>query len=334
MADDAPPDAATPATASSPTLPAQRSEAWQLVRKVGPWAVALALLVWLFRAHSVDEIWRNLRAVSLPLFAGLVVAYVGAILVADAFATWTTFRYAIPGSRVPWVDVVRVRAVTYLLAVVNYSVGQGGIAYLLHRRHGIPLAASAGAVLLTMGVNALLMAGFAGLGMLFGGAPSDPALRAIVAALGAGFPLYLCVIAVRPRFLASRKLLAPLFDAGVRGHLYVAAARVPHVLVLMAGHFCAMRLFGIDVPVGNAAALLPILFVIAVLPISPAGLGTGQATAVFLFAAFAPGATLEEQRATVLAYSLSLHFAALLTQALMGLPFLRSMTRAGAPRSA
>jgi len=68
---------------------------------------------------------------------------------------------------------------------------------------------------------------------------------------------------------------------------------------------------------------MPLLFLMSALPITPGGLGTTQAAAVFLFSAFAPGDTQLEREGTVLAYSLSMHALAAALQALASLIFAR-----------
>lgn len=299
------------------------------LRAVMPWLVALTVLAWLFHAVPASELRAALARVSLPAFAAVVVAYVGTLLAADALALWATLRRSIPDVPLAYGEVFRLRAATYLLAIIHYGVGQGGIAYFLKSRHGVELSRAAGAVMLTMGVNAIMIAACAALGVMLGGAPSSSGLRAVVLALGCGMPAYLGVIAARPRFLLRSTLLAPLFDAGLRGHAAMAAARLPHIVALIVGNYVAMRVFGIHPPVGQALALLPLVFIVAVLPISPSGLGTAQATAVALFWPFAPGDTPVERQAAVLAWSLALQFGALPVQAGIGLAFLRSVIRAG-----
>src|SRR5438045_3554011 len=70
-----------------------------------------------------------------------------------------------------------IRGATYLLAIIHYGVGQGGMAYFLHRRRGVPLARSAGAVMLTMGVNPGLAATLAVEAAVRRGAHGAPAGR-------------------------------------------------------------------------------------------------------------------------------------------------------------
>jgi len=299
------------------------------LRAVLPWLVAVSLLAWLFHMIPAAKLRAALESVSIPTFAALVLAFVVVNLAADTAATWATFRYCLPGVALNYLEVLKIRGATYLLAILNYSVGQGGIALFLSRRYKVPIGRAVGAVMLTMGVNAVLVAGCAGLGVLVGGAPASPTLRWVVLALGVGFLGYLAVIAAKPALFARRKILAPLFEAGLGGHLVVALARLPHIAVLLAGHYAAMRVFGVAPPPGQALALLPVLFIVATLPVSPMGLGTAQATAVALFTPFAIGATLADRQAAVMAYSLSLQFTSLLVQALIGLVFLPHFTAAG-----
>src|SRR5262249_20974318 len=153
-----------------------------------------------------------------------------------------TFRRALPDVPLTYRDTLEIRGATYLLAVVHYGAGQGGLAYFLHRRYGVEVARTAGAVMLVMGVNVVVVAMCAFVGILAGGAPEAAALRWTVLALAAGFPVYLAIIALRPRFLTRVRLLQPLFAAGLGGHAVAIAARLPHMAVLVAAHFIAMHM--------------------------------------------------------------------------------------------
>ncbi|HKA89443.1 MAG TPA: lysylphosphatidylglycerol synthase domain-containing protein [Haliangiales bacterium] len=298
-----------------------------LLQVVGPWLVAAVIFVWLFRIVPFSKLVEALANAPLGAFVALTLAYVWVNLCADTFATWATFHRALPEVPLTYRETLVMRGATYLLAVVHYGAGQGGLAYFLNRRHGVEVARTAGTVMLVMGVNVVVVAMCAFVGILAGGAPEAAALRWVVLAFAAGFPAYLLVIALRPRFLARVRLLQPLFQAGLRGHAVAIAARLPHMAVLVGGNFAAMHLFGVTPPLGKALVLLPIVFVLAVLPISPSGLGTAQAAAVTLFAEFAHGATLDDRRAAVAAYSLGLQFLALIVQAALGVVFLRRATR-------
>jgi uncharacterized membrane protein YbhN (UPF0104 family) len=122
---------------------------------------------------------------------------------------------------------------------------------------------------------------------------------------------YLGIVALRPAFLARREVLAPLFAAGPLGHLAALAGRMPHLLLLILGHWGALWLWGIRVPPGEALARMPVVLLASVVPLSPSGLGTVQAAQVLLFAPYAT-------EAAVLSFSLAFSLLGLAAQALLG----------------
>jgi uncharacterized membrane protein YbhN (UPF0104 family) len=298
------------------------------LRSTLPWLIAAGTLFYLVSSIPFEKLKEALGRAPLVELVAFVTVYAIVGLCVDSFATWVTFRHAIRDIKLSFAQMLRIRGEAYLLSLIHYGIGQGAVAYMVHRRTGAGLARCAGTVMLTIGVNLVLVALCAMAGVLVGGAPSAPALRVIVYALAAGFPVYLLVIALRPAFLAKRRLLQPLFEAGVMGHLVAGAARIPHVLALIAGHLGVMHLFGVRTPIADGLALLPIVFVIGNLPITPSGIGTAQATAIALFSPWAPGATGLDRDAVVFAYSISLQFLGLIAQAVLGLVFLKSNRRA------
>jgi uncharacterized membrane protein YbhN (UPF0104 family) len=304
--------------------PAQQAAQPPGWRRAVPWVIAAAILGYLAATVPLGEVVAAVERTSLAGLVGLAVGLVGSLLLADGLAMWVGFREALgPGLR--YRDLVVVRGASYLLAVLNYGAGQGGIVYFLRERHGVPVAAGLGAVLLASGAFVVVVALAVGLGLAAGAIPERAGLVAVVVALAAALPGYLLVIAVRPGFLARRAVLEPLFRAGLGGTLRVAAARAPHLAVLIVGHWLALRLFGIEVPLAAALTLLPVMFLVGTLPLAPSGLGTTQAAAITLFAGFAPGDEAA-RHASVLAYSLSLQVVGTLISASVGLACLRLAT--------
>ncbi len=298
-----------------------------LWKRLLPWLIAVVILGYLFSTIPFDKLTDAIRQVAMWKLVLLSAGFVAALLFADSLAMWVGFREAIPDKRLRLVDVMEMRGASYLLAIVNYGVGQGGIIYFLKRYHGVRLAVGAGAVLLTSGAFIIVIALIVGTGMLAGAVPNRPELKLVAVAVVAALPAYLAVIAIKPRFLAERAFCKPLFEPGVLGTLRVAAARGVHATALVLGHWLAMRVFGIDVPFHTALALIPVLLLVAAVPIAPSGLGTTQAAAVTLFAKYAPGGEEAVREATVLAYSLSFHFISVGFVALIGLICLRQINQ-------
>jgi uncharacterized membrane protein YbhN (UPF0104 family) len=114
-----------------------------------------------------------------------------------------------------------------------------------------------------------------------------------------------------------------LLNAGLAGHARALLVRIPHLTALVAFQYTALHAFGVQVPLVDAFATLPVIFLVAVLPISVQGLGTTQATMVFFLARYAPGGP-KEQEALVTAASLTAQALAFGFQGLLGVVCLRS----------
>jgi hypothetical protein len=287
--------------------------------RAAAWLITAGLLFLLFKKIPFGEVLAKTRAAA-PWTIPVAVVLVLAIYLADSFAIWKTFGWFL--ARLSYAQVLAVRGATYLLAVINYNVGQGAIVYFVHRATGAPVMRGVATVLLIMGINvvALLVLTTVGLGI----APDVPHSVTIITVIAwAGLAVYGLVVWRKPRWLASRPLFDVLLSAGLVGHARALLVRVPHIAALMAFQTSMLRAFGVAVPLGQAIATLPIVFFIAVLPISVQGLGTTQAAMVYFFARFGTGDTAARQ-AAVLAASLSSQAMATTLQVLVGLVCLRS----------
>jgi hypothetical protein len=219
-------------------------------------------------------------------------------------------------------DVLLVRGATYLLAAINYNVGQGAIVYFVNRTTGAPIMRGIATILLIMGINVLALLLLATLGL--GIAPGVPhAVTVLVVVAWIGFGVYALIVALRPRWLRERPLFDVLLGAGIGGHVRALAVRLPHIAMLFVFQISMLRAFGVAVPLVTAFAALPVVFLIAALPLSVQGLGTTQAAMVFFFAGYAPGAR-PAQEAAVLTASLVGQALAVTCQALLGVACLRS----------
>jgi hypothetical protein len=283
------------------------------------WVVTAALLIWLFRRISFGEVVAAAQAAPGWVVPMALVSLI-CIYVCDSFAIWKTFSWFL--TRMSFVDVLLVRGATYLLAAINYNVGQGAIVYFVNKTAGVPVLRGVATVLLIMGVNvlALLFLTTAGLGI----AHDVPhAVKVLVAVAWAGLAFYALVVALRPRWLRDRPVFDVLLGAGIAGHLRALVVRMPHIGSLFMFQITMLRGFGVAVPLVDALATLPVVFLISVLPISVQGLGTTQAAMIYFFARYAPGAR-PVQEAAVLSASLVAQGIALVFQAILGVSCLKS----------
>jgi uncharacterized membrane protein YbhN (UPF0104 family) len=304
-----------------------------------PWLVAAAILAVLTLRLPRAQLLRSLAAGPSWQVALCSVAVVGVALLADVWATLAAF--AATGVRCRWRGVLPARGATYLLGLLNFAVGQGGMGLYLHRAGVAPLrvlgtllflfATQVGALAAVAAAGTLppaLGAGVAGAGggPLAGSLPL-PAAVPVVTALAAAFAMLLVVLAWRPAWLSRHRLLAPAFAAGGGGFLRATAARLPHVVIMVAGLWLGLRLWGVALPLARGLIVLSVAVLVTVLPIAPSGLGTLELALVELTSAYAPGPTATAQRASVLAFSFVYHLFAIAAQAAVGLLCLAWLAR-------
>jgi hypothetical protein len=95
----------------------------------------------------------------------------------------------------------------------------------------------------------------------------------------------------------------------------IVLLRAPMFVVALVAHYYAAGAFGMYIPFGQMLAFLPVIFMIAALPVTVAHLGSTQAAWIFFFSQYAPAPRL-------LAFSLAAHLVFSSTRALLGLLFL------------
>ena len=296
------------------------------LRSFLPWLVVVVILLALLHRVPVAALQGGLAHGPWGLLVAYTLPFLVVTLFADAYATGVCLRIA--GEPRPFGTLTLVRGATYLLGLLNYALGQGGIGLYLHRT-GVRAARGTGIVLFLLIVNFGALVAAAALGLLMGEGRWTGGLQGTALALLAARLLYLGVIALRPAFLARREILVPLFDAGPLGHLAALAGRMPHLLLLLLSHWVALSIWGIRVPLDGALARMPVVLLASVVPLSPSGLGTVQAAQILLFAPYAVAATPAGREAAVLSFSLAFSLVGLGLQALMGAACLAALRRRG-----
>ena len=91
----------------------------------------------------------------------------------------------------------------------------------------------------------------------------------------------------------------------------IVLLRAPMFFVSLCLHYYAAHAFGIRIPFGQMLTFLPVIFMLAALPVTVAHLGTTQAAWIFFFSQYAPVPRL-------LAFSLAAHLVFSLTRAMLG----------------
>lgn len=224
--------------------------------------------------------------------------------------------------RVRYRDMLPVRATTYILSLINTSLGQGGVAAYLNRRHGIPFWQVTGTVVFIVLIEMYQLATASFVGATASG--QAVALRNVYAGMAIYLALHLWFFS-RPRGerLARLPILAAFWKAKPHHYLLLLLFKLPNLLAAVVVYWLALPLFGID-GIGFVALLtyLPIIFFVAAMPIAAAHLGPAQ---LAWPAFFAEG---DDARGSALvAFSLAAHLMFMVMNALLGVLFLRRATR-------
>lgn len=257
-------------------------------RKIVPFVVATGLLAFVGSRIDFGAFVDALAGLDYVTFLGFALAWQIVLLGADALGNYAAYRLTMPDVRAR--DFYVFRGASYLPGMVNHHLGQAYMTYLMARLAKIPVARVAGATLVSYAGWMGCLLGCVAIALPLTGLP----LGYVPIILTAGIA-YLAVVHLKPARLAKTTLLAPLFEAGLRGHAISLAARVPHLAVLVLGTWGAYLLFHVDIPIGTALLYLPILLVATTLPITPQGFGTREALAATFFAKFAQGHTDAER---------------------------------------
>jgi Lysylphosphatidylglycerol synthase TM region len=303
------------------------ASAISIAKKVGPYLFAAAALYWVSRHTDWDKLGKAFASAPIGAFIAVSALMLVVNCAADTFAMSAVFARF--GCHVRYKDLYLVRASTYLLAIVNYHVGQAAIVGYLYRVKKVPLLRASGWILFIIGINVgtLLLLSSAGAARTAGQENLRP-LRYIPLACGIGIVAYAALLTWKPRILADRALFKPLFEMGIPGHIMGVLVRLPHIGVLLLWHFVSLRMFGVRVPVSAALLYLPVYFAAQSLPLNVNGIGIAQPVAIAFFAPFTgtPGALDPE---AVTAYSLATSVISLFLQVILGTICLRWATAIG-----
>jgi hypothetical protein len=307
QADSAPDHASPPAS----DLP--------LWRRVLPFAVGGGLVAYVLSRLDFTAFARALGRTNYVGFVGFALAFNAALLLADVYATTRVYRGIV--GQVEFKDLLVIRAAAYLPSMVNHHVGQAWLTYFLSKTYRAPIARAAGATLIVYVTTfgALFAFLLVGLPLNHGRLPWLGPTAAVVGAGGVG---YAAVLLWRPKALATRAIFEPLFELGLGGHLRALVVRLPHVFVQFLGAWIPFFFFGVDIPLRDAFALMPVLMFVVTLPVSPQGLGTRDALSLALLSSYAHGSG-PERASTLAATTLSWLCALTVIQLLISPMFMR-----------
>ncbi|MCB9590885.1 MAG: flippase-like domain-containing protein [Polyangiaceae bacterium] len=251
-----------------------------------PFGLAVVLLGWVLHRSG----WQQLKGAlgQTNFFVFFLFSWVMQMLslVADSYATTYVYRKTVCPIR--FREMLIIRGASYLPSMLNHNLGQAWLTYVISKRYSAPLWRVAGATLLVYGTNLAGLLLLCALALPFNG-DQVPWLAPVVGVAALGGLAYFALLKWGARFLSRWQATAPLVEIGVRGHLKAIAVRIPHVGLLFLSTWLVFSFFGVWVPPGAALAYVPVLMMVAAMPLTPGAIGTRDAVALELLAGFATG---------------------------------------------
>ena len=302
----------------------------KLPRRLMPYGVTVLIFVIILRRIPLPRLLEALQQAELAPFLALMVPN------ALIYFCWDTLvlTYVIRWFHGPirYRDMLPARAASYVVAVFNTNLARGALAAYLARRVRAPFLQLGSTVIFLVLTEYTHLIGWATLGMVRGYPMIPPRLfwvPPVVAVFWLFFLLYARAglspwkvvelvagssVGFAQRGLRHWSIFRTFRLAPVRRYAQVILLRAPMFLVSLCLHYFAAAAFGIHIPFAALLAFLPIIFMLAALPITVAHLGTTQVAWVFFFGAYAPEASL-------LAFSLAAHATFMTCRALLGVAF-------------
>lgn len=302
--------AVTPETAAPP----KEQSLWA---RLIPVALTIVIFGVIFWRIPFEAFWQAVSGARLLPFLALMGSFSLCFFLADSAVLTLLIRWF--HGPIRYRELLPVRASTYLVSIINTQLAQAALALYLNRRFRTPLGEITSTVVLLILLEATNLIFFATVGSAAfpGGTPAVffalPVLLALVWVAVTGIARG--GLGALGRRLGGNVLLSTFRKVRLRQGLAILGIKGSVFFLSLLVHARALAFFGIEIPLLPLLAFLPIVYLVAALPVTVAHLGTSQAAWIFFFGSHAAEADL-------LAYSLAAHLTFMLANGSFGLIFL------------
>jgi hypothetical protein len=309
-------------SAAAPDQGVRTPPLWQ---RALPWMVTLLCFAWLGRRISGAAARQGVSAheylfgvfTTVPWHAwlGLMIPYSVLFFLVDATVVWRVVNWF--NARVPFVEILPIRASAYIISILNEQVGKGAMALYLNRRHGVPGWEVGSSMLFIMFCELLYLTFWALVGYWIAGDDLPPQFRLVpwvalgVLVLFAVWVAYFRGAIAPGSKLRDKPILKAFREAGPLHYVAIAALRSPAILTAVVVYTLALRLFGVTVSFIDMLGILPLIFATAAAPIPM------RAGPIILWAVLFP-----ERQAEISAFGFVMHNFFIFFNATIGLLFM------------
>ncbi|HPL15419.1 MAG TPA: lysylphosphatidylglycerol synthase transmembrane domain-containing protein [Spirochaetota bacterium] len=328
--DDRPKNTAGPAdprATEAGIMPAVGS-AKQFVKRMLPWIVGAAILAYLVWRIEVTPLFTALTHADPTLYAPVLTAFILVNFLADTQNLNALLKYA--RSPIPFRDSMIIRGASYLLMIIDYTLGMGSIVYYLKKYKNVPLARGTGSMLFlnyTTHVSLLILS-IAGSLMAAAAGTLTPVLSDIALVFTALLTLAVITI-ILMKMLPDRSFMKKIrhseimqifIESPLSTYIVNTLYRCGFYFTFIMFFYVAVKAFNMDIPFFEMVAFVPVILLVISIPISAFGLGTSQAAMLLLFKHYGTPAQ-------ILAFSLTYSASIIIFRGIIGACYYGIITR-------
>ena len=279
-----------------------------LVRPLAAALLTVAMFALILRRVPFASLATALHDADYRLFLALMIPNTLFYFAWDTLVLTVVVRWF--HGAVSYRDLLPVRAASYVVGFFNTNLGRGALAAYLCRRLQSPFLELGSTVIFLVLTEYTQLVLWSMLGLIGLHAEVTRSLLAVAAMVAVFWIVVRLVLVPRTWSIVRTFRLA---TAG--RYVEIVLLRAPMFFVSLCLHYYAAHAFGIRIPFSQMLTFLPVVFMLAALPVTVAHLGTTQAAWIFFFSQYAPAPRL-------LAFSLAAHLVFASTRALVGLLWL------------
>ncbi|MBF0107500.1 MAG: flippase-like domain-containing protein [Deltaproteobacteria bacterium] len=269
------------------------------IKKIFPWIVCLFIFYYLFSQIHPRELLVSLKFANVSLFVLFAVLYFFVVHILDCLTIKKFIsRFSNPISHKEcWL----VRGVSYIIMIINYHAAQGAFAVYFKKTHGSSIAKTLGTLAFISIMDLILVLTCALVALLFSDVSFDgPDIRSFILGIAPlfYFGYFLWILFWRnvdkPYMNRIKKYKIAVWflqhnmflifrEALFKDYVTLFFYRAPMVLVVIGSYNLAITAFQAHIDWLMFYLYSPIIMSISTLPITPAGLGTGQFLVIAFF---------------------------------------------------
>jgi uncharacterized membrane protein YbhN (UPF0104 family) len=246
----------------------------------------LAYLIWRI---EINPLLDALSHADVALYVPVLIAFMVVNFLADAQNMHALLKGPVDG--ITFYDSMIIRGASYLLMIIDYTLGMGSIVYYLKKYKNLPLFQGTGLMLFlsyTTHISLLIMAIT---GSVLAVDSQSSWLRQITMACASVLAIAILLIMlykILPDKGFLKKIKQSVFvkifiESPARMYIINTLYRCGFYFTFILFFYVAVKAFNMDIPFMSLMAYVPVILLIISIPISAFGLGTSQAAMLFLF---------------------------------------------------